>query len=336
MRILAIRLQATGDVVITLPYLNSLKRRHPETLLDFLTREEAAPIPRSLALFARVDAIGGGRNFKRQCLSALALLPRLALRRYHAVLDLQNSELSRSIARLLAAPRSCRFDKTSPIPAGERTRRAIEASGLGPIGIDSDFALRRDGESAAGKLLEEAGYRRGQRLVVLNPAGCYPSRNWPLVNYAHFAREWQAIDSRRARFLLLGLRSMREKADWLRAALGERVLDLVGRTTPAEAFALVRRAHLVLSEDSGLMHMGWVLGVPTVALFGSSRGDWSRPLGPRSLTLDSSDLECRFCMAAECRHGDVRCLARRDPREVAELAFGLLNDGNGIRNRNGA
>jgi lipopolysaccharide heptosyltransferase II len=329
MRILAIRLQATGDVVITLPYLNSLKRRHPEAVIDFLTREEAAPIPRGLFLFDRVEAIGGGRHFKRQCLSAVALLPRLLFRRYHAVLDLQNSELSRAIARLLAAPVSCRFDKTSPIPAGERTRRAIEQSGLGPVQIDSDFALRPDGESAAGKLLREMGYRRDQRLVVLNPAGCFPSRNWPLMNYAQFAREWQAMDSRRARFLLLGLRSMREKADRLREVLGEGVLDLVGRTTPAEAFALVRRADLVLSEDSGLMHMGWASGVPTVALFGSSRGDWSRPLGARSLTLDSSDLECRFCMAAECRHGDVRCLTRRDPREVAELAFRLLNDGKG-------
>jgi ADP-heptose:LPS heptosyltransferase len=72
------------------------------------------------------------------------------------------------------------------------------------------------------------------------------------------------------------------------------------------------------------MHMSWVSGVPTLALFGSSRGDWSRPLGPRSLCLDSSDLECRFCMEEECRYGDVRCLTRRDPREVAELAFRLM------------
>lgn len=325
MPILAIRLQAIGDVVITLPYLNFLKRRHPEAAIDLLTREEAAPIPRSVALFSRVESIGGGRNFKRQCLSALALLPRLLLRRYHAVLDLQNNELSRSLARLLAAPIGCRFDKTSPIPAGERTRRAIEESGLGPVQIDTHFALRTESESAAGKLLEHAGYRPGQRLVVLNPAGRFPSRNWPLMNYADFAREWQTMDSRRTRFLLLGVGSMRERADRLREALGESVIDLVDRTTQPEAFALVRRSDLVLSEDSGLMHMGWVTGVPTLALFGSSRGDWSRPLGDHSLCLDSSDLDCRFCMDAECRHGDVRCLTRRHPREVAELAFRLLN-----------
>ncbi len=322
MKILAIRLQAMGDVVITLPYLNSLKRSLPGAELDLLTGDEAAPIPRSLALFSRVFAIGGGRSFKRQCLSTAALLPRLLLRRYDAVLDLQNNEVSRSVTLALRPERRCLFDKESPLPAGERTRLAIEASGLGPIGIDTDFSTRREAEALA--LLRSHGYVAEDRLVILNPAGAFPSRNWPLPSYARFARAFQKLDSRAVKFLLLGLPSLRPKVESLRAALDSRVIDLVGRTTADEAFALVRKAHLVLSEDSGLMHMGWVSGVPTLALFGSSRGDWSRPLGPRSLCLDSSDLDCRFCMDEECRFGDVHCLTRRDPRAVAEIAFHLM------------
>jgi ADP-heptose:LPS heptosyltransferase len=161
--------------------------------------------------------------------------------------------------------------------------------------------------------------------VILNPAGAFPSRNWPLESYVRFARAFQEMDSRPVKFLVLGLPGLRGKAEYLRAELDEWLLDLVGRTTPDEAFGLVRKADLVLSEDSGLMHMSWVSGVPTLALFGSSRGDWSRPLGERSLCLDSSDLECRFCMEVECRFGDVRCLTRRDPRDVAELAIRLMS-----------
>jgi ADP-heptose:LPS heptosyltransferase len=326
-RILAIRLQATGDVVITLPYLTSLKRRWPAAELDFLTREEAAPIPRSLALFSRVFAIGGGRSFKRQCVSAALLLPRLLARGYETVLDLQNGELSRWVTTALRPARRCRFDRESPLPAGERTRRAIEESGLGPVGIDTDIPLR-DGSSCS-TLLRKAGFDPSDRLVILNPAGAFPSRNWPLPSYVRFARAFQELDSRPVKFLVLGLPGLRAKAESLRAELGEPLLDLVGRTTPGEAFALVREADLVLSEDSGLMHMSWVSGIPTLALFGSSRSDWSRPLGERSLTLDSSDLECRFCMEAECRFGDVRCLTRREPEEVARLAFHLMKGRHG-------
>ena len=321
-RVLAIRFQATGDVIITLPYLNALKRKYPDSEIDLLTREETAPIPRSLLLFSRVFAIGGGRRFKRQCLAMLILLPRLILRRYDIVLDLQNNELSRWVTSALRPKAWSRFDKTSPIPAGERTRRALEGAGLGPIDLNTDLRVRNDG--SAERLLREAGIGSDHRLVVLNPAGAFPTRNWPLSNYVAFAKTWQSLDSRPTLFLLLGLPALREKADYLRFALGGSVVDLVGRTTSDEAFALVRRSDLVLSEDSGLMHMSWCSGVPTVALFGASRGDWSRPLGKHSVCLDSSDLECRFCMEAECRHGDVRCLTRREPEEVAHLAMQLL------------
>jgi len=322
LRVLAIRLQATGDVVITLPYLNSLKRLLPEAELDLLTREEAAPIPRSLALFSRVFAVGGGRSFKRQCLSTATLLPRLLARGYDAVLDLQNNEISRGVTRVLRPGKRCLFDKASPLPAGERTRLAIEECGLGPVGLDTD--LRPRDEAAAVALLRSSGFRPEDRLVIMNPAGAFPSRNWPLESYVRFARALQEMDSRPVKFLVLGLPGLRPKAEYLRAEIGEGLLDLVGRTTQDVAFAMVRAADLVLSEDSGLMHMSWVSGVPTLALFGSSRGDWSRPLGERSLSLDSSDLDCRFCMEAECRFGDVRCLTRRDPREVAELAIRLM------------
>jgi ADP-heptose:LPS heptosyltransferase len=322
LKILAIRLQATGDVVITLPYLNSLKRRHGNAELDLLTCDETAAIPRSLDLFSRVFAVGGGRNFKRQCLSTAILLPRLLARGYEAVLDLQNNEISRWVTSALRPERRCLFDKSSPLPAGERTRLAIDGSGLGPVGIDTD--LRHRNEPAADALLRTTGFAPGDRLVILNPAGAFASRNWPLASYVRFARALQGLDSRPVKFLVLGLPGLRGKAEYLRSELEGSLVDLVGRTTPDEAFALVRKADLVLSEDSGLMHMSWVSGVPTLALFGSSRADWSRPLGERSLCLDSSDLECRFCMESECRFGDVRCLTRRDPRVVAELAFRLM------------
>jgi ADP-heptose:LPS heptosyltransferase len=201
----------------------------------------------------------------------------------------------------LRPERRCLFDKVSPLPAGERTRLAIEESGLGPVSIDTE--LRPRDEAAALTLLRSSGFRPEDRLVVLNPAGAFPSRNWPLASYVRFARAFQEMDSRPVKFLVLGLPGLRPKAEYLGAELGEGLLDLVGRTTPDEAFGLVRKADLVLSEDSGLMHMSWVSGVPTLALLGSSRGDGSRPLGERSVSL-----------------GLTRC----DPREVAELAMSMM------------
>ena len=213
--ILAIRLQAMGDVVITLPYLNDLKRRYPETAIDLLTREETGAIPKDLEFFQRVRTIGGGRNFKRQWFASARLLPQLLRFRYDVVLDLQNNEISRLVTKCLRPHAWSRFDKTSPRPAGERTRHTIEAAGLGPVRLNT--ALPTRGAGAALRLLQEAGWREGHRLVALNPAGAFATRNWPLQSWVGFARAWQSLDSTPTQFLLLGLDTMKAKAPSSRA-----------------------------------------------------------------------------------------------------------------------
>jgi ADP-heptose:LPS heptosyltransferase len=156
---------------------------------------------------------------------------------------------------------------------------------------------------------------RDNALVVLNPARFFPSRNWPLRNYVEFATAWLALH-RHAAFVVLGDARVAAKAAVLEQALPGRLLNLVGKTTVTQAFEVLQRATLVVSEDSGLLHMAWCSGRPSVALFGSTRSDWSRPLGPHSVLLDSSDMPCGNCMAPECRFGDVRCLTRYTPDRV--------------------
>ena len=127
------------------------------------------------------------------------------------------------------------------------------------------------------------------------------------------------------------MQGIAEKAQYLKSQLGNCLLNLVNQTTTAEAFSILRKATLVLTEDSGLMHIAWVSGVPTLALFGSSRSVWSQPLGEASLCLHSADLPCGECMEAECCFGDVHCLTRYTPKMVfgkaRELAGKIKDEG---------
>src|SRR5215469_15583153 len=329
-RILAIRLQALGDVVITLPYLQCLRNSMSfETRLDLLTRKEVEEIPKNLNLFDHVYSVGGARNLKRQMLSACLLLPKLFIQRYDVIIDLQNSILSRLVRRTLRPTAWSAFDRSSPQSAGERNRLTIEAVGLGSNRLDSRLRFRRSFPATA--ILKSIGLIDTYPLVVLNPAGAFATRNWEMHKYVLFARQWlQRWPS--TKFLVLGTSFIAEKAAFLESELGQHLINLVGKTTPSEAFALLQRVTLVLSEDSGLMHMSWVSGTPVLALFGSTRSDWSRPLGPRSLVLDSSDLPCGNCMQATCRRGDVFCLTRRTADEVFSHAVSLL-DRSGLRER---
>ncbi len=321
-KILAIRYQAMGDLVITLPYLQSLKNALPAVELHLLTRREVKDIPRNLLLFDKVMAIGGGRSAKVQFFLSLLSLPFLWLQHYDVVLDLQNHRISRILRWLLFPPSWSEFDRSSPVSAGERTRLTIDAVRLPPVRLVTVFDDQKKTDISG--IMKRHGWNGESNLVILNPAGAFITRNWPMENYERFATLWlENVDSATF-FVIVGLKAMSEKASFLKERLKERVIDLAGKTTPFEAFRIITRAKFVLTEDSGLMHMSWVQGVPTLALFGSSRGDWSAPLGSWSRCLDSSDLSCRFCMKEICQYGDVRCLIRYTPEGVLKAAQELI------------
>lgn len=319
-RILAIRLQALGDVTVTLPYLSAVHRRFPDARLDFLTREEVADVPRAVSVFDRVEAIGGGRDERRQLAHMLLRVPGLAARRYDVVLDLQNNRVSRTARRAAFPAAWCSFDRTSPISAGERTRRAILAAGLDIGLVEARLPLRDP--SAGLAALQAGGADVDRPLIILSPSGAFPTREWPAPSYAAFARIWRS--RRPARFAILGLPRIAQRAAAIRAAIGGDCLDLTGRTGIGETLGLVQHATLVITEDCGLMHMAWTSGAPTVALFGSTRHDWSAPLGPHTVCLHSGDLECGACMAPSCRFGDVHCLTRYTPERVVFEAEALI------------
>lgn len=322
-RILAIRLQAMGDMVITLPYLQHLRTAMPPgTIIDFLTREEVDAIPRSIVLFDKVFTIKGGRNLKKQLFYTSLLLPGLLLRQYDVVIDLQNNMVSRMVRKTLIPKAWSEFDRFSAIAAGESTSLTIEAIGFEKNKADENgFRFKAGNDNT--DLLKENGWDGISELVVLNPAGAFITRNWPVENYISFAELWLKRFPQ-TQFLVIGVSAISEKADLFKTKLGNKLINLVNKTSPAQAFAIIQKVKFVVSEDSGLMHMSWVSGIPTLAMFGSTKSSRSCPLGDRSLLLHSGDLPCGNCMLEECRFGDVHCLTRYTASMVFEKALTLI------------
>lgn len=321
-RILAIRLQAMGDVIGTLPYLQGLRESLPSFVqMDFLTRKETEGVPKNIHLFDRVYSLGGGRDKKRILLHTLLMLPRLLLRQYDVIIDLQHNIYSDIVRKTVRPKAWALFDRYSPISGAERYRQTVSAVGLGENQVS--FNLRLKDPSKGLQLLRNKGWNGQDDLVVLNPAGAFTTRNWAIDNYAAFARLWLGRRPQ-TKFLVLGVPFIAARAAALQQRLGSHLLNLTGQTTTEEAFSILQHARLMLSEDSGLMHMAWISGIPTLAMFGSTRSDWSRPLGDHTFLLSSSDLPCGDCMLAACPHGDVHCLTRYTPEKVLTHALSLI------------
>ena len=165
---------------------------------------------------------------------------------------------------------------------------------------------------------------RDYTICVVNPAGFFETRNWPIESYCAWAQLMINHYQGKVKFLFVGVDRIAEKASAFEAQLPHHTINFVNKTSQAEAMGLVQCADIMLTEDSGLMHMAWTSGIRTLAMFGSTRSDWSRPLGSHSLLLDSSDLECGNCLSATCLHGDNRCLTRYTPQLIFEHTRKLL------------
>jgi len=321
-RILAIRMHAMGDVVITLPYLQDLRNKLPVSVqIDLLTRYETDPIPKNLVLFNKIFSIGGKRNQRAIKFFTLLMLPRLLSSRYDIVIDLQNNKLSRIVRKIINPSAWAEFDRTSPIPAGERIKNTIDALGLNKNQAANKLIIKND--LNAKQILIDNGWNEKKELIVLNPAGAFETRNWPIENYIAFAKLWLK-EFPQTQLLVIGLSSIKDKVDILKKQLDKNIICIVDKTNIAEAFAILQYTKFMLSEDSGLMHMSWVSGIPTFTLLGGTRPDRGQPLGSHSAFLDSSDLECGCCMQEKCKWSDTRCLTRYTPAFVFEKAKELI------------
>lgn len=321
-RILIIRLHAIGDVAITFPVCMALREKFPQARIDFLTTTDAAPLVDALDIFNAVHRLSNSQDRGRRLYHALKWAYQLRPQAYDIVLDLQRNWVSRAVRRAGAAKAWSEFDRFAPRPAGMRALEAARRLGFTDFELCYRVQLRPELEASAARLLSEHGRDETKRLIVLNPAGWWETRNWPLQNYIDFAGLW--LEKEKVQFLFLGTDRIRAKAARIQEELKGAVINLCEKTSLAEGLAVLQRAALMVSEDSGLMHMAWVSGIPTLALFGSSRHDWSVPLGRHSRCLHSGDLPCGACMSPTCRYGDIHCLTRHTPQTILQAAEELL------------
>jgi heptosyltransferase-2 len=125
--------------------------------------------------------------------------------------------------------------------------------------------------------------------------------------------------------LVFGSAGDRESASAVRAAARTELVDLAGSTSLREALALISRCRVFVSNDSGLMHVAAALGVPTVAVFGSTNPVTTGPMGPRFSIL-RRPADCSPCYRETCPE-DFRCMNAITAEDVWTEARALLEGG---------
>lgn len=319
-RVVVIRLQAFGDVAATLPLLAALRDRLAECRLDVVSGSATAELYEARADVDAVHVYDARAGRGQRLVRALGLAR--VLSGADAVLDLQRSRDTRLLTFLARPAGWVAFDRFAPESGLARYLAAAEWVGLGRLAPVFAPRVRSGPGERASALLMADGRDASRSLVCLNPAGGWATKRWPLERYAELGRRLAAELG--AQVLLMGDEASLARLAELKRLLAIPVVDLSGRTTPGVAMAAIAQAKLVVSDDSGLMHLGWAQGVPAIALFGASRAAWSRADGPGSTGFYSEDLACGACMQPVCARGDLHCLHRVSVEDVLVKARRIL------------
>jgi heptosyltransferase-2 len=155
------------------------------------------------------------------------------------------------------------------------------------------------------------------------PAGAYvafapgaefgPAKRWPAPYFAELAKTIRA-NRPDAQILLLGSPKDRAVCDEITALVPE-AHNLAGSTSLSEAIALISRAAVVVTNDSGLMHIGAALGRPVVAIYGPTDPRHTPPLSELAKIL-WLHIECSPCQQRECPLGHQNCMKQILPNDV--------------------
>ena len=185
-------------------------------------------------------------------------------------------------------------------------------------GLDNDRPRLGFSEEVVAAALQSHALEAGGYFVFAPGAEFGPAKRWPAIHFRELAR----LLDRPA--VLLGSGKEAALCEEISAAGPGKCINLAGKTSLAEAFALIAGAKAVISNDSGLMHVAAAFGVPQVALFGSSSPLHTPPLNDRARVLwlkqdpgYQPPLDCSPCFERECPLGHTRCLYDLTPEMVA-------------------
>jgi heptosyltransferase II len=166
-------------------------------------------------------------------------------------------------------------------------------------------------------LLRAAGLDPQQRMVGISPGATYgTAKQWPPERFAQVATQLQ--EEFQAGIVLLGGEGDLEAAGKIAAQMPHRPFNLVGQTELRTALAVIQQLQLVITNDSGLMHVAAAFGVPLVAIFGSTDPTTTGPFTSLA-SIVRSPVSCSPCLKRHCPLDHI-CMTNISVTEVTEQA----------------
>jgi 3-deoxy-D-manno-octulosonic-acid transferase/heptosyltransferase-1 len=352
MKILIVKLSAIGDVLHALPALTALRRHYPDARIDWLVEEGAADLVQGHAALNQALVWRRREFVNRLATGRLASAGRLFLNllfqlrdtRYDLILDFQALLKSSLWIFLARGRRKAGFGPgmehsekshlflNERIPAVSMEIHALDrglillrALGIPDMQVRYDLPIAAEDEEAAQQLLAGRGVGPNQPFVAINPVAKWPTKLWSPERFRELA-EHLLKDGFQVVFT--GSKEDQPLIDDMVRGLSPSVARMDGQTTLKVLAVVYRRAGVVVSTDTGPMHLAAAVGTPVVALFGPTAPWRTGPYGKGHVVLRAG-VRCSPCFSRSCKVTDLEpmgCMNRITVEQVAEAVTRLFEE----------
>lgn len=316
-RILLIKPSAVGDIVHTLPVLVRLRERFPDARIDWFITPENADLVRHHPALSNVVLFDRRRyaRFGRDWLATkgvLSMLRTLRRNRYDLVVDMHGQLRSALFTMATGARVRVGFERaregawlvyshhipllTESVHAVDRYLWLGRLLGFEPGVPDFRIYLPPEIDHRLDALLSPHG-ATGRPLALLVPGTVWQTKHWRVEGFAGVAKY---LEHRGFAVVFAGAPKDRPRVAQV-AALCPSACDLTGQTTLAEMIALVRRAAVCVTNDSGSMHLAVAFGRPLVSVFGPTSPVLTGPYG-RTEAVVQAHVPCSPCLLRKLSH----------------------------------
>lgn len=340
MKILVRATNWVGDAIMSIPALEAIRQRWPDAQITILARPGVAELYNGQPF---VDSVVAFKAASRSPVVMERVAAGLRAEQFDCAVLLQNAfsaawlvwraKIAERIGyardgRGILLSRAVKVPRSGEIPAHESfyylelLHRAGWLESI-PKVTQISLALQAGALEAAEARLQEAGVRAAAKRVAIAPGAAYGSAKcWPPDRFAQVADA--LVDEFDADVILFGASSELEICRQIADRMRHRPVVLAGQTSMGELPALFSRCSLFVGNDSGAMHVGAAVGLPVVAVFGSTDPHGTAPVTPRR-RLVQHPVACSPCFLRECPI-DHRCMERVAVDEVRQTAAKSLEE----------
>ena len=324
-QILLIKPSSLGDIVHAMPTCAAIRRAYPTARLTWLVKREWA------GLVERIDGVDRVWPVKSTLKGWLSQVPALRTEGFDLVVDLQGLFRSAVIGWLGGSPLLVGFEngregspwfysKCVPVPQSEmhavdRYLLVAKAVGTAESGVpEFRFRIPPTDYDEVDRLLSRSGVMPGTSWVAMNVSARWPTKRWPAASFAEVAD--RLLQEGYGAVVMIGGPDERAEVAAVSGMMKTSAIDLAGATTVGLLPALLSRAALLITNDSGPMHVATAVGTPVVALFGPTSAVRTGPYGVGHDFL-TGKVPCSPCFSRTCHNTlPLECLRLVSPQQV--------------------